>query len=65
MVVVWHHLCCLDRWSGTPLQDALSGQHMGTAQLLKAKGAAVPDEFGAGAVCAAAGKGDVPQLRTV
>ena len=52
-----------DRWGGTPLQDALAGGHIGTAHLLKAKGAAVPDEFGAEAVCTAAGKGDVPKLR--
>ena len=52
-----------DRWGGTPLQDALSGGHIGTAHLLKAKGAAVPDEFGAEAVNTAAGKGDVPKLR--
>ena len=52
-----------DRWGGTPLQDALSGQHIGTAHILKAKGAEVPNEFGAEAVCTAAGKGDVPKLR--
>lgn len=52
-----------DRWSGTPLQDALSGGHFGAAHLLKAKGAAVPESFGAEAVCTAAGKGDVPKLR--
>ena len=54
---------CKDRWGGTPLQDALTGGHIGTAHLLKAKGAAVPDSFGAEAVCTAAGKGDVPKLR--
>ena len=54
---------CADRWGGTPLQDALSGQHIGTAQILKAKSANVSDDFGASAVCAAAGKGDVPKLR--
>ena len=52
-----------DRWGGTPLQDALSGGHISTAYLLKAKGAEVPESFGAGAVCEAAGKGDVPRLR--
>ena len=52
-----------DRWGGTPLQDALSNGHISTAHLLRAKGAAVPDEFGAEAVCTAAGKGDVPKLR--
>ncbi len=45
------------------MQDALSHGHIGTAHLLKAKGAEVPDEFGAEAVCTAAGKGDVPKLR--
>ena len=54
---------CKDRWGGTPLQDALTGGHIGTAHLLKAKGAKVPDSFGAEAVCTAAGKGDVPKLR--
>jgi ankyrin repeat protein len=54
---------CADRWGGTPLQDALSGQHIETAHILKAKGAIVSDNFGASAVCAAAGKGDVPKLR--
>ena len=54
---------CKDRWGGTPLQDALTGGHIGTAHILKAKGAAVPDSFGAEAVCTAAGKGDVPKLR--
>jgi ankyrin repeat protein len=54
---------CKDRWEGTPLQDALAGGHIGTAHLLKAKGAQVPDAFGSGAVCEAAGKGDVPTLR--
>ncbi len=54
---------CADRWGGTPLQDAaLSGQHIGTAQILKAKTANVSDDFGASAVCAAADKGDVPKL---
>ena len=54
---------CKDRWNGSPLQDALSGGHIGTAHILKAKGASVSDEFGATAVCAAAGTGDVPKLR--
>ena len=54
-----------DRWGGSPLQDALSGSHSATAQILKAKGASVPDRFGSGAVCAAAGIGDVPKLRTL
>ena len=54
---------CKDRWGGTPLQDALSGGHISTAYMLKAKGAEVPESFGAGAVCEAAGKGDVPKLR--
>ena len=54
---------CADRWGGSPLQDALSGGHIGTAHILKAKGAAVSDEFGASEVCAAAGTGDVPKLR--
>lgn len=54
---------CKDRWGGTPLQDALSGGHFGAAHLLQAKGAAVPDAFGADAVNTAAGKGDVPKLR--
>ena len=54
---------CKDRWGGTPLQDALTGGHIATAHILKAKGAAVPDSFGAEAVCTAAGKGDVPKLR--
>jgi ankyrin repeat protein len=54
---------CKDRWEGTPLQDALAGGHIGTAHLLKAKGALVPEAFGSGAVCSAAGKGDVPTLR--
>ena len=47
---------CKDRWGGTPLQDALAGQHIGTAHILKSKGAEVPESFGAGAVCEAAGK---------
>ena len=54
---------CKDRWGGTPLQDALANGHIGTAHILKAKGALVPEAFGSGAVCAAAGKGDVPKLR--
>ena len=54
---------CKDRWRGTPLQDALTGGHIGTAHILKSKGAEVPESFGAGAVCEAAGKGDVPKLR--
>ena len=54
---------CKDRWECTPLQDALAGGHIGTAHLLKAKGALVPEAFGSGAVCSAAGKGDVPTLR--
>ena len=41
----------------------MSGQHIGTAHILKAKGANVSDDFGAEAVCTAAGKGDVPKLR--
>jgi len=56
---------CKDRWGGSPLQDALSGHHIPTAQILKAKGALVPDTFGSGAVCAAAGQGDVQRLRVL
>ena len=40
------------------MQDALAEGHFGSAHLLKAKGAAVPDAFGAEAVCTAAGKGE-------
>ena len=54
---------CKDRWGGSPLQDALTGGHISTAQVLKSKGADVPESFGAGAVCEAAAKGDVPTLR--
>ena len=56
---------CKDRWGGTPLQDALSGQHLSTAHVLKGKGAQVPNDFGAEAVCSASGNGDVPRLRTL
>ena len=44
-------------------QEALTSKHFGTANLLKAKNAAMPATFGAEAVLTAASKGDVPQLR--
>jgi len=54
---------CKDRWSGTPLQDALTTGRSACAQLIRAKGGKVPEDFGAGQVCSSAGEGNIPKLK--
>ena len=51
------------RWSGTPLNDAVSSGHVQVANILRSKGGAMPQSLGAIQVCDAASKGDVQELR--